>query len=233
MAGKFKSSALMVACGILVLAASGCSLYDSVRNYFVKQDDVEPVEVLIQKGMDEYDSGDYKTSLTYFQRVKDWYPFSKYVILAELKIADAHYNLQQYEEAIFAYQEFIDLHPNNEAVPYVAYQIGRCYFDQVDTIDRDQSSARKALENFRQLRQQYPDSLYAEKATEHINKCLKNIAGNEFYIGMFYYKNKNYAAALRRFKSVVTDYPDVGVHRVALKYIAECESSLAKQAKDD
>ncbi|MEJ2472437.1 MAG: outer membrane protein assembly factor BamD, partial [Desulfobacterales bacterium] len=185
----------------------------------------------VQEGMDEYDSGNYKSALEYFQKIKDWYPFSKYVTLAELKIADAHYHLEEYEDAIFAYQEFADLHPNNEAVPYVLYQIGRCYFDQMDTIDRDQTVTRKALENFRQLQKQYPRSLYAERATDHINKCLKNLAGNEFYIAMFYYKSKHYDAALQRFKSLVANYPDVGVHRIALQYIAKCESSLAKQAQ--
>jgi outer membrane protein assembly factor BamD len=101
----------------------------------------------------------------------------------------------------------------------------------MDTIDRDQSVTRKALDNFRQLQKQFPQSLYAEKATEHIDKCLKNLAGNEFYIAMFYYKSKHYDAALQRFKSLVTTYPDVGVHRVALQYITKCESSLAKQVQ--
>jgi outer membrane protein assembly factor BamD len=48
---------------------------------------------------------------------------------------------------------------------------------------------------------------------------------------MFYYKSKHYDAALQRFKSLVTNYPDVGVHRVALQYITKCESSLAKQVQ--
>lgn len=218
-------------CILYLFLLTGCSLYNSVHDFFFKEKDIEPVEVLVQEGMDEFDSGNYKSALEYFQKIKDWYPFSKYVTLAELKIADAHYQLVEYEDAIFAYQDFADLHPNNEAVPYVLYQIGRCYFDQMDTIDRDQSVTRKALENFRQLQKQYPQSLYAEKATDHIDKCLKNLAGNEFYIAMFYYKSKHYDAALQRFKSLVTNYPDVGVHRVALQYIAKCESSLAKQAQ--
>jgi len=120
----------------------------AVRDFFFKPDDVEPVEVLVQNGMDDYDAGDYKAALENFQKLKDWYPFSKYVTLAELKIADSHYHREEYAEAVLAYQEFADLHPNNEAVPYVIYQIGRCYFDQIDAIDRDQSTTRKAVDTF-------------------------------------------------------------------------------------
>ena len=224
----FESKKLISVCICCFLLFTGCSAYNAVRDFFIKPDDVEPVEVLVQNGMDDYDAGDYKAALENFQKLKDWYPFSKYVTLAELKIADSHYQREEYAEAIIAYQEFADLHPNNEAVPYVIYQIGRCYFDQIDAIDRDQSTTRKAVDTFLQLQRQYPQTLYAERATEHINKCLKNLAGNEFYIAMFYYKSKRYDAALQRFKAIVTKYPDVGVNRIALQYITKCETSLAK-----
>lgn len=228
-----KTKKLFILCLCWVYLLSGCSAYNSVRDFFFKEKDIEPAEILVQNGMDEFDGGDYKAALENFQKLKDWYPFSKYVTLAELKIADSHYHLEEYAEAILSYQEFVDLHPNNEAVPYVIYQIGRCHFDQMDAIDRDQSVTRKAMDTFFQLQKQYPGSLYAEMATEHINKCLKNLAGNEFYIAMFYYKNKRYEAALQRFKAIVTKYPDVGINRIALQYITKCESSLAKIAQTD
>ena len=60
--------------------------------------------------MDLYESGDYSRANEKFEKLKDWFPFSKYAILAELKIGDAHYKLGQYEEAVFAYEEFEKLH---------------------------------------------------------------------------------------------------------------------------
>ena len=75
----------------------------------------------------------------------------------------------------------------------------------------------------------FPDNENAGKAEEHINKCMKILVGNEFYVGLFYYKSKHYKAALNRFKAVLSRYPDVGVHRDALLYIALCKDSLAKQ----
>jgi outer membrane protein assembly factor BamD len=50
---------------------------------------------------------------------------------------------------------------------------------------------------------------------------------------MFYFKSSRYKAALERFKAVVKDYPDVGVHRQALSYIARCEAQLAREKADD
>ncbi len=191
----------------------------------------KPAHELASDGMEEFKKKNYRKAIDSFEKLRDWYPFSKFAILAELKIADSHYYLKEYEEAVFAYEEFEGLHPGNEVVPYVIYQIGLCYFEQIDTIDRDQTSSSKALDIFKRLKQQFPENEYALKADEHINICLKNLAEHEYYVGLFYYKSKHYKAALHRFRKVVKNYPDIGIHQKALKHIALCEALLQKAQK--
>jgi outer membrane protein assembly factor BamD len=201
----------------VLILLSGCA-------WFGKDGNEKQAPELVQEGIEAYDRGNYKDALAAFGQLKDWYPFSKYAILAELKIADSHYHLQDYPEAIAAYEEFERLHPLNEATPYVVYQIGLCYYEQIDSIDRDQTAARKALDTFRRLMRQYPNDSFAKRAEGHIVPCLQNLAGHEFYVGQFYFKQKYYGAALQRFRAVVNQYPDVGYHARALQYIAECEA---------
>ena len=222
---------LLVVGTTILFLVSGCSALKKAWNAVTGSEEIGSAQQLAWDGMDAFEDGDYDDAIENFQQLKDLYPFSKYAILAELKIADAHYHLKQYEEAIFAYEEFEKLHPRNEAIPYVIYQIGRCYFDQIDTIDRDQMPARKALETFQRLNKQFPDDQYARSGAEHIPKCIKSLAGNDFYIGLFYYKSKHYKAALSRFMSVLSNYPDVGYHQEALEYIAICEASLSEDKK--
>ena len=206
-----------------VMSIAGCS-------WFETKDELTAQE-LIYEGMDQYNYGNYKTAIENFEKLKDWYPFSKYAILAELKIADANYHLQEYDEAIFAYEEFESLHPRNEAIPYVIYQIGRCYFDRLGATDRDPTFAKKSLVAFNRLNNRFPNDPYAQKAQHHTLQCLKNLAGHEFYVGLFYYKGEHYQAALSRFQTVITQYPDVGIHQDALRYITLCEASLKRQAE--
>ncbi len=205
---------------IMLFVFSGCA-------WFKPKED-KTAQELISDGMDQFNSEDYKDAVESFEKLKDWYPFSKYVILAELKIADAYYHLQEYSEAVTAYESFENLHPRNEAVPYVIFQIGLCYYEQIDTVDRDQTSAKNALDTFKRLIRQFPDNSYAHRAKERMKVCIKSLAGHEFYVGLFYYNNKHYKAALKRFRTVLTDYPDVGVHQQALSYIALCEDLLTK-----
>ncbi len=216
---KFKA---IIAIGVLpLLILTGCGWFGAKEE--------KPAPELARNGIEAFKEGKYRDAIESFETLKDWYPFSKYAILAELKIADAHYQLVEYEEAIFAYEEFENLHPRNEAIPYVIYQIGRCYFNQIDTIDRDQLTARKALDTFKRLAQKFPDDAYTLKARPHIIKCHKSLAGHDFYVGRFYFKSKHYKAALHRFQSVLSNYPDVGVHYEALQYIALCEGVIQQQ----
>ena len=173
---------------ISLFLVSGCAWFETKEE--------KTAQELARDGMEQFNSGEYRESIESFEKLKDWYPFSKFAILAELKLADANYNIKEYEEAIASYEEFESLHPRNEAIPYVIYKIGLCYFDQIDTIDRDQTPANKALNTFNRLEKQFPGDSYTIKAKEHIKECLKSLAGHEFYVGLFYLKSKHYKAAL-------------------------------------
>ena len=233
MAKKYIVMKRILALGIIIVfLGTGCTALKKSWNALMGKQDIGTAQQLAWDGMSAYEEGDYKQAIEKFQKLKDWYPFSKFAMLAELKIADAHYHLENYEEAIFGYEEFEKLHPRNEAIPYVIYQIGRCYFDQIDTIDRDQTPAREALESFQRLQKQFPNDQYARSAAEHMTRCYKSLAGNDFYIGVFYYKSNHYEAALHRFMDVLSKYPDVGYHQKALQYIAKCEATLAVDKKN-
>jgi outer membrane protein assembly factor BamD len=234
---KIKTTRLLAAGMLLAMLTAGCStikesaadLKKSVVTLFWGAEDNPGAEELAVNGMDEFEKGNYHKSIEHFQRLKDIYPFSKYAILAELKLGDAHYQLAQHEDALFAYEEFEKLHPRNEAIPYVIYQIGRCHFDRITTPDRDQTAARKALDTFVRLQKQFPNDPYSRSAADHIVACYKSLSGHEFIVGEFYFKSKHFKAALARFRMVVSDYPDVGYHQPALLLIAACEKRLSEE----
>ncbi|MBU4318522.1 MAG: outer membrane protein assembly factor BamD [Proteobacteria bacterium] len=208
---------------VLLLVLSGCSGKEVKNEKTAKE--------LAEEGTVRYEDGNFMGAVESFQRLKEWYPFSDLATLAELKIADAYYHMEKYPEASQWYVEFENLHPNNEAIPYVIYQTGRCSFDELEKIDQDPTFGRKALNIFSRLIREYPNDPYALRAAHHIDECYKRLAGNEFYIGRFYYKEKNYKAALLRFKNVISNYPDVGVHGKALQYISQCENKIKLQAE--
>jgi outer membrane protein assembly factor BamD len=198
--------------------------------------EVESAEELAEKGMESFEEEDYSDALKAFNTLKERYPYSRYAILAELKVADAHFHRKEYPEAISAYEDFVQLHPKNEAIPYVKYQIGICYYEQILSIDRDQTPTRWAILSFERLLKEHADSAYASEATRKINDCRKLLAEHELYVGRFYYKAKHYSAALGRFEGVLTDYMDVlpsNTQREVERLIMACRAKLSEQIGDE
>ena len=206
---------------VLILASSACS-----HSKHKKDKEERTAEQLVAAGMDSFNRGKYTDAIDAFEKLRDWYPFSKYAILAELKVADASFKKELYQEAANAYEQFEGLHPRNEAVPYVIYQAGMCYFLEMSSPDRDLTQAQKALECFQRLIQQHPDSPYARQASEKAKVCARNLSEHEFIVGKFYYKNKKYQAAMERFQNIVESFPDTGMHFKALEYMALCKEKI-------
>jgi outer membrane protein assembly factor BamD len=207
---------------LLISFCGGCSLFGKG-----KKPEKSPEE-LMSEGMSKFADGYYEDAAERFQELKDRYPYSNLAIYAELRLADSLLKKEDFEEAIEVYREFESLHPKNKSIPYVIYQQGMCYFLRMKTIDRDQTYARKALEEFERLRREFPDDQYSMKAGDHIERCLTSLAEHEFYVGHFYFRYGHYEAALKRFSYLIEHYPEHGPREKALAYIAKCKERLAR-----
>ena len=185
-------------------------------------------EQLVEQGSFAYEDKKYKEALKAFTQLKDWYPFSRYAILAELRIADCLYELEEYDEAIFSYEDFEGLHPKNDAIPRVIFRRGLCWYKRMDTIDRDSRPAAKAIIQFNRLKERFPDSEYVSKVDKMIAECTDNLAGHELYVAEFYDKSKNYKASLNRYKYLVEYYPTSEYAQTALNRIGMLQEKVDK-----
>ncbi|MGQ9812827.1 MAG: outer membrane protein assembly factor BamD [Dissulfurimicrobium sp.] len=170
---------------------------------------------MTMEAMTYYNKGLYSMASERFQRIKDQYPFSPYATLAELHIADCKFYENEYEEAISLYEEFEKLHPNNEAIPYVIYQKGRCYHRLMSTPDRDQTNTRKLIETYGRLLNRYPDSPYSFEAKRRLAEAREMLAEHELIVSHWYIRTKQYAQAKMRLERAIELYPDTAAGRKA------------------
>ena len=156
--------------------------------------------------------------------MQDQFPFSKYSLLAELKSADVHYYMKEYPEALVLYQEFESKHPTNEAMSYVLFQMGMCYFQQIDTIDRDAGAAHEAIGAFTRLVRTYPKSSYVVEAKIRVKTAREFLAANELYVARFYLRTGALEASISRFELLLAQYPDTAVAPKAEAMLAEAQA---------
>ena len=192
----------MLRLSIVVILLSGCSTSKGLKTI---QGDPEP---LYKQGLSLFNRRNYPEALKKFEELKSSFPDSPpYTTWAELKVGDCHFLSGSFVEAIAAYEEFKKVHPTHEEMPYVQYQIGMSYFNQIVGFDRDQNPTRKALSSFEYLIANYPSSLFTEKTKDKILTCRKQLAEQEFYIGNYYYGRGDFPAAARRFEGLLEQYP--------------------------
>ncbi len=167
---------------------------------------VEPTP-LYNKAIALYKKGKYEKASKKFLEFKNRFPFDPRINEVEIKYCDSLYKAELYIEAENAYLEFIKLHPKNKLVPYAYYQLGMIQFNQISTIDRDQSKLFYAYKYFSFLVNNFPDSKFAVVANHRIHECKRKMAKNNFYIGYFYYKQGRYKASIARFKKILKKFP--------------------------
>ena len=89
------------------------------------------------------------------------------------------------------------------------YQIGMCHYKQMLSIDRDQTETVRAAKEFEKLLARFPDSKFSLMAEKMLSECRVLIAEHEFYVGEFYFKQKKYQAALKRFETINREYANL------------------------
>ncbi|MFZ5447148.1 MAG: outer membrane protein assembly factor BamD [Thermodesulfobacteriota bacterium] len=213
---------------VLVFALSGCG---TVKGWFSKKKPDQPPEVLAEEGIKNLKKKKYDDAIETFEKVRDRYPYSEHATLAQLKVADAYFFKKKYDEAFQAYREFEKLHPTNKAVAYCIYREGQCFYRQRSTIDRDQTFTQKAIDEFKRLKQKFPDSEYIPKADAYLARCRRDLAEHEFYVAEFYYKTKRYQAAIERYQTLLQDYPEFPKTAEAKQRLEECQTLAANQDK--
>ncbi len=211
----------------VVITFSGCALWDRLF-----EEEEKPPEQLMSEGMKNFERGHLVDATEAFQKIKDRYPYSKFAVEAELKMADTLYKRELFNEAFDAYSEFERLHPKNISIPYVIYQKGMCHFDQVSTTDRNQIHTLKAKEEFERLVKKFPKTKFANKGRRKIRECYISLAEYELNVGHFYYKKKKYRAAMGRYRYILENYPDLGQYNVALEYLSKCREKLPKEKEN-
>ncbi len=214
-------------CGLILLLLgllTGCA---TMKGWFAKKKQDQPPDAMAAAGIEQLKKKKYDDAIETFEKLKDRYPYSDQALLAQIKLADAYFYKKKYEEASQAYKEFEKLHPTNPAVPYAIYRQGLCYYRQRSTIDREQTFTAKAIEEFRRLKQKFPNSEYVPKADKYIAKCRQELAQHEFYVAEFYFKTRKYPAALERYQLLAEEYPEFPQQAQVKKQIAKCQEIMA------
>jgi len=172
-------------------------------------DKIKPAQELYDEAAQLGKDGDVEKAVEAFMQVRTYYPGNDLARKSILGTADLYFDKEDYDLALKNYEEFRLLYPTDIDAGYCLYRIGMCHFKQLGTLDRDQSKTRKAIQTFDAFMKTYPNSPYVTDAAKNLKEARTLLAQHYLYIGKFYLKKGNTAAACKRFQSIKQEYPDI------------------------
>ena len=171
-----------------------------------KFEDDKPVDILYNEAADAEAEGSLKKAAKLFEEVERQHPYSTWAKQAQIMYPYVLYQDGQYDEAVIAIDRYLDLHPASAEAPYALYLRALCSYEQITDVARDQEMTQKAMADLNQVVRRYPNTPYARDAGLKIDLTKDHLAGKEMEIGRFYLRQRNYIAAINRFRNVIRDY---------------------------
>jgi outer membrane protein assembly factor BamD len=213
------------------LALGGCSLLHKKKPGLAYEE--RPVDVLYNAGALRLDHRQWNDAVDYFREVERQHPYSEWSRRAILMTAYAHYEANNYAEAIADADRFISLYPGNASAPYAYYLKAICYFEEIVDVGRDQASTSEAGEALREVVKRYPYSEYAADARLKIDMVNDQLAGKEMTVGRYYLRDGDPIGAIGRFQTVVKKYDTTSHVPEALYRLVEANLTLGLVAEAD
>lgn len=204
------------ALALAALAVLGCAGSQSEEMLL---DYSKSAKALFDEAMEDFDDEDCVDAEKTFQEVQRQFPYSRYAVLAELRIADCDFVQGNHAEAAVAYQQFIKAHPTHEDAHYAAFRKGLSYYEMIpgDWIitppphERDQAATRDARATFITFLRTYPRSELVERAKELLAEVEDALVRHEMYVAEFYLGRDQKNAAAVRLEVIPEKFPDAAL----------------------
>jgi len=211
----------------LLLVSSGCS-WNWLRG---TPTPILPPEELYQIGENELAKRRCQEARTSFLKIAERHPNSSYAPRARFLIGESYYREAEFDKAVKEFETFMAFYPRHQIADLVQYRLAMSYYDRIKPIEQDQGLAQKALDQFKKLVKDYPDSRYATDALAKIDICRGRLAQKEVWVANYYFVNGNSGAARQRLEVVLRDYPHALVIPEALFLLSEVNAREGKTAE--
>ena len=168
------------------------------------------------KGLKGLQNKDWIAAAKYFAFIKARFPYSKYAVLSELRLADAEFGAEHYLQAVDGYKQFIKFHPTHSMVVigYARFRIGEAYYKMLPddfwllppSWEKDQSATSDAGRELSSFTLKYKKSPFVPKARKMLRRVKHRLAQHEWYVAQFYWRRKKPMGTVLRLRRLLDRY---------------------------
>jgi outer membrane protein assembly factor BamD len=135
-------------------------------------------------------------------------PGHRIIEKAQFYLAESHYHLKEYIQAIAEYEKLIRSMPQSPFVDNARYKVGLCYYELSPGYALDQEYTHKAITQFQLFLEEYPASEVRPEVEKKLKEARAKLAKKEYKTGELYWKMGYYSSAVISFEAVMNEYYD-------------------------
>jgi outer membrane protein assembly factor BamD len=201
-----KLRGLVLTAGLaLAFAAAACGGKKDIPTGIAEAD-----KYLFEQGTEALNKRRWFTARQYFTRIVDNYPESSNRPDAKLGIGDTFLGEGTTEALVQAtneFREFLTFYPTHRRADYAQYKLGFVHYATMRGAARDQTETRAAIQEWERFVERYPNSGLMEEVRAKLREARDRLSTSEYQVGLFYFRQQWYPAAIDRFKDLLKQDP--------------------------
>ena len=203
---RFAARGALLLTAIAVLAAAaGCAPKQNIPVGITDAD-----KFLFEQGTEALQKKRWFTARQYFTRLVDNYPQSPHRPDAKLGVGDSYLGEETTESLAMAaneFREFLGYFPTHPRADYAQYKLGYVHYVRMRSPARDQTETRAAIQEWEAFVERYPNSPLMPEVRAKLREARDRVSTSEYQVGLFYYRQEWYPAAIDRFKDLLKTDP--------------------------
>jgi outer membrane protein assembly factor BamD len=201
----------------------------AVRFYYTAEENWQEAEIQFSKKR-------YLAAQQYYAYIRTKFPYSRFAVLSDLRIADCQFEREHWIEAIDSYQNFARLHPTHEQVPYALFRTGMAHYEQIPgswfllppSHEKDQTAVKDAATALGMYLDRYPKDEHVPEAKKAYEEVRDRLMSHERYVADFYRKLGHFRGYVMRLETMKAKFADVALEADLLYELARAYARLGE-----
>jgi outer membrane protein assembly factor BamD len=206
-----------------ILLIAGCSRREVVLNL--------SAEERFQRGMENYEAGQYVRAIEEFRIVTRQFSGSDYADDAQFYMGMSYFNRGEHILAANEFETLVNIMSASPLVPEAQYKMALSYYNLSPRYDLDQEFTLKAIDELQTFIDFFPTHELVPEAEVKIRELNAKLARKQYENGRLYMRMRYYRAATRYFDIVIERFHDTEYAELA--FLGKAEALIERNMYED